>query len=720
MVRRALLSACLAALVLLAISAASFAAGKDEALISADSLTYDESLQLVIARGNVEIVRENRMLLADTLTYNERDDIVTASGNVMLIEPGGNVYFADFMKLEDGMKKGFIDDLSVLWTDNTRIATEHATFVDETEKRYTRVIMSPCDLCKEDPTRPPLWQLKADEVVHDEIAHDVVYHDVTLEMWGVPVFYTPYLSQADQTVDKRSGILFPSYGYDTELGYTFQVPYFWNVAPDLDFTFSPIITTKERVNLVTEYRQRFTDGLIEILGSGTYVEQTDDDNNPGDGNELRGHIEGHGQFDINNTWRWGFDLHRSTDKTYLRRYGFDSPTTLVSDAYIEGFNQRSYASGETFFFQGQRDEDEPGDTPIVVPFIQFNHVSQPTDYGARWGIDASLLNIIRTESVNTFRLALDGEWVLPHTFEDGQIVTVTASVLGEYYFGQVLDDVTMPFGPTTDVNKGRIYPQLIVDWRYPFGRRSGTTQQLIEPIVAIVVAPPDPNSSDLPNEDSQDLNFSDANLFEGNRFPGIDLLDGGQRIVYGLKAGVYGDNGGFSSVFFGQSYRFYGDTVYPTNSGLDSALSDFVGRVQIQPTDWANFVARFRLDSGDFAARVIEIDSSFYFDPFEFDIDYTFVDGVTSPTLSFDTREDLNFRTRVQIDENWRASASHRHDLANGEPLSSRVGAFYSDECFDFGAEYERRFFDDSAFSGDNRFFFSLIYKHLGEVRTSI
>jgi LPS-assembly protein len=716
---RAILVA-LACAALLAVPLPSLAAqvGNDT-IISADQLSFDESLNLAIARGNVQIVSGDRVLLSDTLTYNERDDVVSASGNVIMLEPSGAVYFADYMELHDKMKRGVIDKLRVLWTDNTRFAVDRADFVSGTEKRFSRVVMSPCDLCKEDPTRAPLWQIKADEIVHDEVTHDIVIHDAWLEMYGIPVAYTPYLSKPDPTVNRRTGFLTPTLGHDSNFGFSAQIPYYIDISPSIDLTLSPIFFTNEYPAMVAEYRQHFSDGTVEVLGSGTYASKQ---NNLGQfipGDELRGHIEGHGQFDIDNTWRWGFNVHRATDNTYLRQYGFDSPTTLVSNAYIEGFNKRDYASGETIFFQGQRATDLEGDTPLVVPFLQFDHLGEPDAWGGRLGVDGSLLNIVRTESTNTFRLAMNGEWALPFVFEDGQMVKLAASLLGELYWADILDFPNDPFGPSHEVVTGRVYPQLTAEWRYPWVRRSGTTQQVIEPIVQMFVAPPDPNTSDIPNEDSVDLIFSDSNVFEPNRFPGIDRLDGGMRIVYGLNMGVYGDRGGFSSVFVGQSYRLFGDTQFSKNSGLEDPLSDFVGRIEVQPITWANVIARFRVDKDNFAARVIEIDSNFFFDPVSLGVNYVFVDETTSDPV-FATREEVDSDIRVQLTDYWRVTGSQRYDLEAGQPISSRVGAFYSDECFDLGIQYERRFFSDSFFNGDNRFFFSVVFKNLGEVSTNI
>jgi len=699
-------------------TASPVAAQATKTLISAEEVVYDDELGIIVARGNVELIREGRILLADTVTYNERDDIAVATGNVALVERTGEVLFADYVKLTNDLKEGLIQDFRFLDTDNTRVAAAAGAFIANKRQRLRKVVMSPCNLCAEDPTRAPVWQVKAEEALFDEEEETWSYRDVVLEMFGIPVFYTPYYAHAAPEVKRKSGFLTPTPGFDSELGYNVRIPYFWEIAPDQDMTFTPIVTTNERVALLTEYRRHFGDGYLEVEGSGTYVSRRNADGDLVDGNELRGHVRGFGRFDINNNWRWGFDVERATDRTYLRRYGFESPTTLVSRGFVEGFDDRDYAELSTIFFQGQRAGDTFGDTPIVAPSFVINLQGTPDGFGGRWGLDASLLNIIRTESANTKRLAVRGEWVLPYTFENGQVVTLTASVLGAAYYADILTDPMDPFGPSTAETEYRIYPQLVAEWRYPFVRRGEDTTQIIEPVVALFVAPDDPNDSDIPNEDSRDLEFSDASLFSDNRFSGIDFLDGGQRLVYGIDSGFYWGDAGYAKLFVGQSYRIGGDTMFTDKSGLEGDMSDFVARIQIRPQEYVTIGARARINETDFAPRQIDIDSDFDFTPFRFGIDYTFV-AETTGLVSFDEREEISAYAEIDVGDYWRFRARHRHDLTtDAGPLRSTFEAHYVDECFEVAAIFERRFFEDADVSADNRFLLEFTYKHLGTIGT--
>ena len=173
-------------------------------LLNADELTYDETLGIVIASGDVELAQGDRLLLADRVTYNEKTSVVTATGNIRLLEPSGDVVFADYSELTNDLAQGFVSQVRVLLTDNSRVAGTEAERTDQGRyMRINRAVYSPCNLCESDPTRAP-WQLRANRVVHDKEEKEIIYRDARLEMFGIPVLYTPYFAHPDPSVDRRA------------------------------------------------------------------------------------------------------------------------------------------------------------------------------------------------------------------------------------------------------------------------------------------------------------------------------------------------------------------------------------------------------------------------------------------------------------------------------------------------------------------------------------
>ncbi|MBV1933057.1 MAG: hypothetical protein KUG59_00100, partial [Parvibaculaceae bacterium] len=164
----------------------------DEVLMQADELIYNQDTQIVTAEGNVEIVYGPRILMADRVTYNQTTGEVSAQGNVTLMEPSGDVIFADNVELTDEMKNGIVESISILLADKSRLAGSKAERKDGNVTTLHKGVFSPCEVCKDDPTRAPSWQVKAYKVVHNNEEHRISYEDAIFEVLGVPVMYLPF------------------------------------------------------------------------------------------------------------------------------------------------------------------------------------------------------------------------------------------------------------------------------------------------------------------------------------------------------------------------------------------------------------------------------------------------------------------------------------------------------------------------------------------------
>ena len=203
-------------------------------LLKADLVRQNRELGTITATGNVEFSQGGRTLLADTVTYNQRTETITASGNISLLEPSGEVFFAEFVELSDDLKDGVAEGIRVLLPDRSRIAAVGGRLVAGIRTTMRKAVYSPCELCKEHPDHPPTWQIKAFEVVHDRANQEIEYKDAWLEFYGVPVLYTPYFFHPDPTIKRKTGLLTPSFGLSSELGTMVRVPIYVAISPTMD------------------------------------------------------------------------------------------------------------------------------------------------------------------------------------------------------------------------------------------------------------------------------------------------------------------------------------------------------------------------------------------------------------------------------------------------------------------------------------------------------
>lgn len=684
-------------------------------LISADQIIYDEALGIVTASGNVEISQDERVLVADAISYNLRTDLVTAAGNVSLLDPSGNVVFAEYAELTGDLREGFIKSIQVLLTDRSRLAAASGLRTGGNTTVLRRGVFSPCEPCREDPTRPPLWQIKAAKVVHDQEDRTIRYGSAWLEFAGVPVLYTPYLQHPDPTVERKSGFLAPTIGGSDTLGTVVQIPYFINISPSADVTLEPIFTSKQSVVLAGGYRHLLPFGYHEIDVSVTSADRERNDGTNQE-NALRGHFDGTGQYEINENWRTGFDIQRASDDTYLRVYNFSDTSYLTSNLYAERFEGRDYFAVNGLAFQGLREEQENDELPIVAPLIDLNLVSEPWIADSTLSLDANTMVISRIEGRDVRRLSLKGGWEVPFIDPIGGVYKMAASVQADGYWSENFDAGNIdpnPDGDTDTELSGRVFPQLALQWRYPWVSYGSLFDQVIQPTAQIVLGPDGSNPDEIPNEDSLDFEFDDTNLFSPNRFPGLDRIESGQRIDYGLQWNATTHQGRQAGFFIGQSFRFSReDELFPENSGVQEKLSDIVGRVRIQPIQYFDLFYRFRLDKNDLSRRRDEIDFRIGPPALNLNLDYLFTDSTGLSSL--EDREEINVKLQSRLSENWTVFFSGRRDLERNDNLSASAGFTYQDECFRFSLIGQRRYFRDREVEPDDSIFVQISFKHLG------
>ena len=185
--RRFVAALCLAAATSSTSAAAIEPIAKDQFIeFQADELTYDSRNKITRAIGNVEAVQAGRRVVADTVVYDELRDVVTAEGNVTLYEPTGEVISARSLEVTGDLKTGVIEDMRAVLADGARLSAERGERRDGTITTAKNATYTPCLPCADDPTRAPLWQVRAAKVVHNQDQRIVEFSHSWLDISGVP------------------------------------------------------------------------------------------------------------------------------------------------------------------------------------------------------------------------------------------------------------------------------------------------------------------------------------------------------------------------------------------------------------------------------------------------------------------------------------------------------------------------------------------------------
>ncbi|GGE06663.1 LPS-assembly protein LptD [Polymorphobacter glacialis] len=693
----------------------------------ADAMQYDDRQEVVTATGNVRLSRDAWKLSAQNIEYNRKTGVVVATGNVVSVDPQGNQAFGDRVELTDSLRDGAIDNILLVLNDGGRLAANQGQRSDDIIT-LDRAVYSPCAVVdSEGCPHAPVWQVKGVRISYNRAKHRLYYRNASLEIFGVPVFYLPKFSHPDGEAKQVSGLLLPGIEFQRQLGVGISLPYHFALAPDRDITVAPHFYTGANPAMEVQARRLLRDGPVQMDAFFTYAQLTDfaDDGvtEIDRGNRLRGYFALKGRLQHTPEWRSSFSVRLTTDDTFNRRYGLDFDDTLRSTYALERQTPTSFLSISAWAFQGLRITDLTGEIPFVLPLVDYDWRPTETVLGGRFRFGANTMNLFRTDGQSVQRALMFGRWDRSLITTWGQRITATGMMRSDIY--NVIDPerATLPQYAGREGIQGRIAPVAAVDVEWPFAGPAFGGTQTFTPRVQFVAAPANLNSG-IPNEDSRAIELEDISLFDLNRFPGYDRVEGGTRMTYGLEYTL--DRQGVAlRTEIGQSVRLAGSgDEFPRGTGLSDTVSDFVGRTNLKLGRLFEVTHRFRVDRNSFTVRRNEIDVSIGNRTTYASIGYIRLNRQIE-LEDLEDREELRVGGRAVFAKFWSVFGSAIVDLtsrtenplAGGDgfkPTRHRAGVEYEDECFRLGVSWRRDYIGDRDFRAGNTFLLTLAFKTLG------
>ena len=687
---------------------------------TADSIEYNRDTGLVTATGHVEAWQNDHLLRADKITFDRNTNVAAASGHVTIVEPDGQVLFADYAELTQGMREGVLTGMRVLLAENGKLAANGARRTDGQINELTHAVYTTCDLCKTDPTKPPLWQLRALTATQDIEHKRIEYHDALLDIDGLPVAYIPYLSTPDPSVRRASGFLTPSFGEISHVGAFFEQPYFWAIDDNQDLTVSPEIASESGQQLSLEYRRRFNNGTVLADAAGALMHGTPE-----------GYIFARGDFNYNDTWRYGFNLNRASSATYLADFRVQNYSSLLtSSAYVEGFGVGSYTKLDAIAYQGLATSITQSLLPFVLPRYEYSYFSEPDWLGGRWRFDTEDFNVVREVGNNTQRAGASVDWQRPFAGYLGERYNVTVHVDAAAYNATDLNQQPA-YGTATSADLARAQPTVAAIMRWPFMRDTGGAgTQIIEPVVQLIAAP---NAGaflrrNVPNEDSVDYEFNDTTLFSLNRFGGIDRFNGGLRANVALH-GSWTIAGTTFDGLVGQSYREHRDDSIPLLAGDNNHVSDVVFRGTFTPSTLFDLTARGRISPRNGDLTFGEVVAAAGRPWLRVGVGYLYSDRnpyflvlqppsanppTGYPASYFVPRNEVETSVSTQYGR-YKLSGNARYDVQTGSLDTIGARGTYEDECFIFDVNFIRRYTSINGDDGGTSILFQITLKTVGQ-----
>ena len=664
----------------------------DETHLKADQADISRD-QVSVFRGSVVIQRGKAQLETDRADYRYLDETLDADGNVRFTGAGllitGTDAHADLKN-----NTASFNNARYFTTERANGTARSISLLD----RY-RLVLEDATYTTCDPDDPG-WQMSASKVRLDRESQQGTAKHMVLRFNKVPFLYFPY-ARFPISEDRLTGLLNPSIGNSDKLGAQFQLPFYWNIAPQYDATFTPWYMDKRGTMLKTEFRYLHSFNQGELVAN--YL-----DKDKGYLDEDRSALRWKHDGQPFKNWVTRVDYSRVSDVDYLLDFG--NSLNATSTTHLDQQGSLAYQSQSWLFkVNAQAYQTISGSVPYErLPQLLFKSHLPELDNRLHFGLDGEWVsfahddNIVQGDRLDifpavSFPLRNNAAFLIPK--------------LAYRYTQYELEDVA----PGADPSPNRSLPTATLDTGLFFDRDTqigGTAlQHTLEPRLYYVYTPYR-DQDDLPVFDTQELRFNINEPVKADFFDGADRVEDANRLTALLSTRYIKQNSGAELFMAGIGQVYYFDESLVTLPGGVPRIqprSNIIATLTTSPnpnwrfhydTEWNTETEQFARNSADLTYDRHE--------KLKFKLAYRFERTVLETgEAGFDW----------QLSPRWRFHGHEIYDLFNERNQEAELGLRFDSCCWGLALSVKERFITDT--EPQNRsFFLELELKGLSSLST--
>ncbi|MFN9490232.1 MAG: LPS-assembly protein LptD [Betaproteobacteria bacterium] len=632
------------------------------------------------AFGNARLRKRGQSFASDWMRHDVARDVLDAKGNVR-VEQGREIIEGSVLRYEIATDRGIMENprYQLISTPprgpagsgplppfDARGTAERLLF--QGPGRY-RVEIAEYTTCAPGNNA---WFVRARQLDLDRERDVGTARDASVVFFDKTLFWSPYLSFSLHE-ERKSGVLTPSYRSSNTTGFEFTVPYYLNLAPEMDATLYPRFMTKRGLQLGGEFRYMNPTGRGEARAEVL----------PGDQQISRdrwGLFTKHQQ----NFGRWSTiaNINRVSDGNYFTDLStliaVTSQSFLNNDATIAtGGNWGARGTyGFSAFAQGWQTLQRDRLAPLTPPYSrlpQFNLTAQRLGEG-RGDFDfiGSYTAFDHPSLVNGQRFFVQPGYSMPLQTSYAYVVPKVAAHVTRYAMGKnnaaAVPDTTRAL-PVFSTEAGLIFERET--------RISGNSMfQTFEP-KAYYVYIPYKDQSRLPNFESglQDINF--ATIFSENQFSGQDRVNDANQVTLGAASRFISADSGIERFRAAVAQRFYFDDQRVTLPGgvpRTSNASDFLAALSGGLARNWTLDAGWQFNTDTRQTQRFNVGSRYQPEPGRvFNASYR---------ETRDSVRQVDFSTQWNMKSGWNALGRWNYSLRDGRAIETLAGIEYNDQCW--------------------------------------
>ena len=688
------------AIVLISYSFACFALDKNDEgeqnqiTIEADELIYNKKEELISAQGNVYIEQNNFRIVTNKVVYDKKNNYLYAIGNLAFSNNDENNFFGKKAFFDKKNNTGVIIRFKARIGHKGLLSSDFAQMVDKNTFIVQNLVFSTCQVCKDNfIPNIPLWQIRAKKATLNQKEKKVEFKKSKIELFGVPIFYFPYFSIPTPNSPRKSGFLVPKFKNSNVLGLQISIPYYFNITPQMDLTYTPTVSNKNHILNSVNMRYLTKYGQYEI--NGDLINDTGETNKK---NTFKGYINSKGDFKFNNNYFLNYKFQRlfDKDKILTKKYDINDDDILTSNFSLRKENKNQLLTFEGISFQNLREnKSQNKDTPYVLPWIRtYNRLPLDSPLISDVALSTDILNLRRAEGISYTRGTFQLDSFHNITLPVGQILNINPAIRYDYY--DIREAVNSGI-------KNRLLGNLSIDWKWPFIKFIGSKNLILEPIVNFTYN--SNTTQNFLNEDGQSQIINTSNIFSSNFFTGKDNVEIGSRLNFGVRTNYYTGKNTYGMIL-GQSYKLnkpvntnVKNPSYTWDNNFNSLKTEIVGKFYAQLDDKISIIDNVSLTPNHLNLIKNELDFQVQHGKTNVNLNHVFINKKYINKCHNAYNQEIGVKFTYNFNSHWGIQTGARKKLgskikieknckikdpdkeAKSKWISNEIGLFYKGDC---------------------------------------
>lgn len=677
-----------------------------EAPVQAFADSVESNGDIVTLNGKSEIVYQNRRILAENARYNSVTGEVEIDGDLSY-ESDGIRLKSEAANLNLGGDTFSLGESSYEVNLGDKSATGTASSIARLDNGFFRLTEATYSTC---PPGDTSWFIRADSIVLDTEEGVGTANKITLNFKGVPLLAVPTFS-FPISPKRKTGFLAPIIASNDSTGIELHIPWYWNIRPNLDATFTPRIMSKRGTQLQMEVR------YLNSLGEWTLdTEYLYDDSLPEDQRDRRFTRIKHSGALADSRWKTSLDASSVSDKTYFEDLG-DS-LSIASITHLERRADLTFEDNR-YRFMTRLQSYQTVDAAIApegrpyqrLPQVLFSANYDDLKDSLEASFNAELVNFERAGSVTGIRFDVNPVLSWPIN-RDSWFFNPTVSGRYTYYD---LDNTA----PDQRDRINRTLTTASIDTGLFFDRPTDDTGsvQTLEPRLFLLRVPFE-DQRDIPVFDSSELDFNISQLFRENRFSGADRIADARQVSAALTTRFINGKTGREDLraSLGQIFYFEDRRVMLDNDNIETrSTSDYVAELNAELN--ANWGVRANIQYDPENSNTVRSSAQLSYrgdDNRIVNLGHRNVDTDNSAET-----EQVDFSFLWPFRQQWRVAGRWNYSLDSNKSIETMLGIEYESCCWAFRFA-TRRYISENGDDHDNSYYFQLVLKGLAPVGDNI